>query len=257
MNSNFITRSLAITLVGSINYFLVSSALAQQMGCSNYWINPNTGETECFSTFSQPKKPTTRQNASESSEPQISRSSKVKVSDVLGLKIEQAKQILEEQGFKVKVIEKVEEEIPAGQIIKQQPSSGTTLVRGKTVKLTIAEEPVYKLLGTVSLLDTDSIDRGGRSCKGTGGYSDVAGGMNVRIKDGKGTVIASGRTDAGLFNGSSCLFPFRITGIPKASYYTVEVGYNRGRFDYSFEEIVRSRWKVTYFLGEKPRINLY
>ncbi len=48
MNSKIITKGLGITLITAINCFSVLPILAQEANCSNYWINPNTGETECF-----------------------------------------------------------------------------------------------------------------------------------------------------------------------------------------------------------------
>ena len=43
-----INKCIGFALIGSINSFLVSPALSQSTGCSNYWINPNTGLEECF-----------------------------------------------------------------------------------------------------------------------------------------------------------------------------------------------------------------
>lgn len=48
MNTNIITKSLTITLISSINFFSVVPLSAQVINCSNYWTNPNTGNTECF-----------------------------------------------------------------------------------------------------------------------------------------------------------------------------------------------------------------
>jgi hypothetical protein len=37
-----------LILIGSIDYFSTIPAFAQPTHCSNYWVNPNTGKTECF-----------------------------------------------------------------------------------------------------------------------------------------------------------------------------------------------------------------
>lgn len=50
--SKVIVKGIGITLIGSVNSFLVSPALSQKAGCSNYWVNPNTGKTECFGSSS-------------------------------------------------------------------------------------------------------------------------------------------------------------------------------------------------------------
>ena len=46
--STIINKSIGLALIGSINSFLVSPVLSQSTGCSNYWVNPNTGLQECF-----------------------------------------------------------------------------------------------------------------------------------------------------------------------------------------------------------------
>ncbi len=43
-----INKGISLALISSINSFLVSPAFSQQVNCSNYWVNPNTGKTECF-----------------------------------------------------------------------------------------------------------------------------------------------------------------------------------------------------------------
>lgn len=258
MNSKIITKGLSIALISAVNYFHIFSVSAQDVSCSNYWINPNTGETECFSTFSQPKKSTpSRQAVSESSEPETTSSSKSKVSDVLGLKIEQAKQKLEEQGFKVKVIEKVEEDIPVGQIIKQQPRSGTLFSQGKVVKLTVSKEPVYTIEGYLTLTDTDRVKLLGRTCHGTADYDDISGSLPVTVKDQLGNIIATGSTSGGFYNSNSsfryqsvgCVFKFKVGAVPKANFYMIEVGNRDGHLNYSFEQMKQKKWKVSLVLG--------
>ncbi|BAZ45195.1 hypothetical protein NIES4102_22130 [Chondrocystis sp. NIES-4102] len=46
--STILSKSVGLALIGAINSFSTSSAFSQQTGCSNYWVNPNTGKTECF-----------------------------------------------------------------------------------------------------------------------------------------------------------------------------------------------------------------
>lgn len=47
-----INKSIGLSLISLINSFFISPALSQQAGCSNYWVNPNTGKTECFGSSS-------------------------------------------------------------------------------------------------------------------------------------------------------------------------------------------------------------
>lgn len=46
--TKIIDKGIGLALIGSINSFVVSPVLSQSTGCSNYWVNPNTGKTECF-----------------------------------------------------------------------------------------------------------------------------------------------------------------------------------------------------------------
>jgi len=46
--SQIFTKGIGIVLITTMNTFSVFPAFAQQPDCSNYWSNPNTGETECF-----------------------------------------------------------------------------------------------------------------------------------------------------------------------------------------------------------------
>ena len=40
---------IGIALIATINSFSILPTLAEQPNCANYWINPQTGNTECFS----------------------------------------------------------------------------------------------------------------------------------------------------------------------------------------------------------------
>ena len=43
-----INKGIGLALITSINSLFISPALSQSTSCSNYWVNPNTGKTECF-----------------------------------------------------------------------------------------------------------------------------------------------------------------------------------------------------------------
>jgi hypothetical protein len=46
--STIINKSIGLALISSINSFLISPALSQQVNCSNYWVKPSTGKVECL-----------------------------------------------------------------------------------------------------------------------------------------------------------------------------------------------------------------
>ncbi len=48
--STIFTKGIGIALIATINTFSTFPAFGQQANCSNYWINPNTGKTECFNS---------------------------------------------------------------------------------------------------------------------------------------------------------------------------------------------------------------
>jgi hypothetical protein len=82
---------------------------------------------------------------------------------------------------------------------------------------------------------TISVDSG-RDCHGIGGYDDMVPGARVTVTDGGGKVIGIGSLGQGTFDGSSCVFPFAVSGLPSASFYGVEIA-NRGVVQFSHEEV--------------------
>ena len=110
--------------------------------------------------------------------------------------------------------------------------------------------------GTFTLLDddllvvrTDSPLKG--TCWGRGGYNDISSGLGVVIKDGAGTIIAKDELWAGKNTGrNECTFPFYVSNVPDADFYTIEVG-RRGSLVYSRDEITRADWSVAFSLGSR------
>jgi len=92
------------------------------------------------------------------------------------------------------------------------------------------------------------------------GYDDIAEGTTVVVKNEKGTLIATGKLGQGGlstdYNGIGspgwqdvgCTFPFTVTGVPKASIYTVTVS-NRGEQTYSADDLTAKNWNVELSLG--------
>lgn len=90
-------------------------------------------------------------------------------------------------------------------------------------------------------------------CKGIGGYSDMDRGAPVTVKDEAGTIVATGTLGHGLPDNSNalskvCRFPFFVTGVPVAAFYSVEVS-RRGALTYSLAEMTARGWAVTFTLG--------
>ena len=48
--SKIITQGIGIAFIATMNTFSTLPVFGQQVNCSSYWTNPNTGKTECFNS---------------------------------------------------------------------------------------------------------------------------------------------------------------------------------------------------------------
>ena len=120
------------------------------------------------------------------------------------------------------------------------------------------------LVGTVTLRDYSGIETTGgylygvlhggsykdEPCTGKGGYDDIRLGASVVVKDGKGVTLATGRLGAGKMGefGVDCEFSLEVLNVPKADFYSIEVGH-RGALTYSRKELGAIGWSVAFELG--------
>ncbi|WP_068819963.1 hypothetical protein [Phormidesmis priestleyi] len=121
------------------------------------------------------------------------------------------------------------------------------------VASTAPDEPsAHTIKGTFRLVDSDL---GGTTsnCYGSGGYSDVEGGMPVTVRDGQGKIIATAKVSDGVHPADEkyanvvCEFAFQVDNVPKTDFYAIEVGH-RGTLNYSFAEIQQKGWTVSLSL---------
>jgi len=82
----------------------------------------------------------------------------------------------------------------------------------------------------------------GESCRGSGGYSDIAAGSSVTITDSSGKVVALGQLEDGRPGlPGTCALHFRVEGIPRGSgFYGVEVSH-RGKVQVRESELAVGR----------------
>jgi hypothetical protein len=111
----------------------------------------------------------------------------------------------------------------------------------------------HTLTGSVEILDTqDEPFTPGQGCDGseTTGYSDLSTGAQVTVKNGSGKIIAIGQINEGKpnYDGATCTMPLRVSGIPKASFYQVEVSH-RGELDYSYAQLQNRHWRGSLTIG--------
>lgn len=105
----------------------------------------------------------------------------------------------------------------------------------------------YTITGTFTLSSAGLA--GVNSCSGTGGFSDIAEGLGVTVSDESHKIIAKGALGPGKLKGQvTCNFTFSVTGVPRATFYSIEVGH-RGELTYSFDEMVSKGWQVAFELG--------
>ncbi|MEB3247756.1 MAG: hypothetical protein VKK07_00245 [Merismopediaceae bacterium] len=113
-------------------------------------------------------------------------------------------------------------------------------------------QSTYTITGSLTLVDS-KIEGSQTNCYGTGGYSDIEGGMEVTIRNDIGKIIAIGRTDAGYrqqgeYSSVTCIFPFKVTDIPRSPFYSIEIG-RRGKVNFSYTELQKQKWKVNFSLS--------
>jgi hypothetical protein len=100
--------------------------------------------------------------------------------------------------------------------------------------------PKHDLIGTFTLTDTSSSFT--TPCVGTGGFSDITPGAEVTVSDGSGKVLAIGALDGGDAGGTSdCVFSWIASGVPKASFYKIEVSH-RGGVTFSYADLSAQNW---------------
>lgn len=90
-------------------------------------------------------------------------------------------------------------------------------------------------------LALDSAD--GQPCTGDSGYSDVAPGANVVVRNANGEQVGIGELGDGKGSGEACVFRFAVSGVDDSGkIFSVEVG-NRG--DVSFKRSEAARVDLT------------
>lgn len=93
-------------------------------------------------------------------------------------------------------------------------------------------------------------DAVGKSCSngsgssGVAGFSDIAAGTQVTVTNEKGALIATGTLTSGAFGPHlSCRFPFTISDVPGAKFYSIEVSH-RGSETYSRSQLAAKHYDV-------------
>lgn len=107
----------------------------------------------------------------------------------------------------------------------------------------------HTVTGDVTLIGVGG-SSAGSICEGQNGYDDITGGAEVRVKNENGTLVATGRLEDGTYDGISCVFPFTVHDVPRASYYEISAGNDsRGGVHFSSDELESEHWSAHLSLG--------
>jgi hypothetical protein len=72
--------------------------------------------------------------------------------------------------------------------------------------------------------------------------------LEVTVKDANDTTIGDGALSEGSALADGCSFDFKVSNLPRTTFYKVKVG-NRGEQNYSFDEMKSAGWSVNLSLG--------
>jgi len=106
----------------------------------------------------------------------------------------------------------------------------------------------HDIKGSFVLTDP-GVTNSGVYCSGTGGYSDIAEGLGVTVKDDAGKIIGTSQLSGNVqeSSGSTCSYTFAVH-VPDSDFYSIEVGH-RGALTYSRDELEGRKWEVGFTLG--------
>jgi hypothetical protein len=109
--------------------------------------------------------------------------------------------------------------------------------------ITNAEET--RTINGVFRLGSPLVSRWQGECVGTKGLGDISGEMSVVIKDGKGEILAVGKTQRGqdTDNREICAFPFSVKNVPARNIYSIQVG-QRNPVIFSAAELAEKKWNA-------------
>lgn len=109
----------------------------------------------------------------------------------------------------------------------------------------------YSIKGNLSLITSSGLGSD-LECKGYRGYSDIYGGQQILIKDGKDEVIAVGSLGTGVrdaqYPNVACNLSIVVNNIPDSDFYQIVLGSGRrGSLTYSKQELQEKNGLLMYY----------
>jgi hypothetical protein len=132
-------------------------------------------------------------------------------------------------------------------------AASATLAPTSTPLPTASPKPVMQVVGGMfTLRDTSvnpSIAFDGKTCHGTGGYSDIAAGAPVTLRDENGTILGATVLPDGEKMVADCFFVFAMGKVPDtAQFYVITVSH-RGEMSKSHADLAADNWIFDLTLG--------
>ena len=279
-----INKGIGLALIGSINSFLVSPVLSQSTGCSNYWVNPNTGKTECFGSSAGGSFGVIPESSTSTTQYDPFQTAKESLEeDCFDIWLEQRRNLdygsrkysrLEKSYEQCKVAQKSlkeQEQTRQSQELKQRQLQEKTLWASEQARreqeqtrreqeLRRRNLPGNTVTGTVRIYDYHYGFEGQACNKYRTQYKDIKHGSTLTVKNGRGEVIKTARTPAG-FNINSginmdsteqwvyCVVTLEPFQVPDSDFYVFSIG-NRGELTYSRADMKRNNWKLELKIGQ-------
>jgi hypothetical protein len=109
---------------------------------------------------------------------------------------------------------------------------------------------IHTLKGTIDLSDLQTSLSGCDTSQSNDGYTDIAAGEQVIVKNASGTTIGTGMLGSGhpLSDDANCHYDFTVVGLPDSSYYVIGIG-SRGTQTFSESQLNSDHWSITLTLG--------
>lgn len=85
-------------------------------------------------------------------------------------------------------------------------------------------------------------------CAGTGGYSDIAAGLQFTIKSATGTILGFGPFSKSTYHPTECVLE-GAANVPDAEIYSIEAG-RRGSVNFARADLAANNWTAALTLGD-------
>jgi hypothetical protein len=141
-------------------------------------------------------------------------------------------------------------EANSGRRLKVGAYGGAGLALLAAIAIVLGVPDRHTVSGDVQVSTSASDSLLGGDCVSPNGYDDVDDGASVVVEDETGRTLATSNLESGEYDGSSCVFNFKVEDVEKAAFYQVSVGSeSRGHLQYSYDDMVDADWAVHLTLG--------